>query len=584
MTQSELKKCKSCNRSFTIEPDDFSFYARINVPSPALCPDCRQRRRMTWRNDYHFYPRECALCRNRVLSVYSPEKPVPVYCTKCWWGDGWDAKEYGRTLDIEKPFFPQFKALLDKVPALAILNDNDIASVNCQYTNYFALGKNCYMVINSWKVEECMYSVCLVGAKQVVDSAVILQGGERLYHAINTDGSFNSRYVFNSAGLMNCAYCYDCRNSSGCFMSIGLRNKQYCFQNKQYSKEEYEKILESYALHTWSGAERARNEFEKFILGYPRKFASIVNSVDCTGDYLTNSKNAKHCYITVRVENSKYFERGDTIRDSYDCLSGGEQELCYDSINPDNSYMTLFTSYCHKDNDVRYSDSCESSEHCFGCVGLKNASYCILNRQYSKDEYEKTVAALVGEMKKNGEHGEFFPEKLSPFCYNESVAQDEFPKSKDEIVAQGLSWQDNFTKTEGKETLADISDNIDDVPDSILQDVLSCVSCKRNYRITPEELRFYRQNRIPVPRECFFCRLATLYKERGPVHLWIRSCMCNGKESRMADRELGDAPAYQNTSVHSHGNKPCPNEFETSYAPDREEIIYCESCYQSEVM
>ncbi len=572
----ETRTCKNCNQKFIIEPDDFSFYKKIDVPPPTFCPDCRQRRRMTWRNDYHFYPRECALCENRVLSIYSPDKPAPVYCPKCWWGDKWDAKDYGKSLDTNEPFFPQFKALLNKVPTLAILNDDGIASVNCQYTNYFALGKNCYMVINSWKVEECMYSVCLVRAKNVLDSAVILEGGEHLYHAINVEGSFHSRYVFNSVGLMNCAYCYDCRNSSNCFMSIGLRNKQYCFKNEQYRKEEYEKILEDYSLHTWSGAERARKEFKELILHYPRKFANITTSVNCTGNYLMNSKNAKHCYITVRVENSKYFERGDTIRDSYDCLSGGEQELCYDSINPDNSYMTLFTSYCHKDNDVRYSDSCQSSEHCFGCVGLKSAKYCILNKQYSKEEYEKTVPLLVKKMKERGEYGEFFPSTLSPFCYNESVAQDEFPKEKSGAVGEGFSWQDNFTKTEGKETLTDIPDSIDQVTDDILQNVLSCIACKRNYRITEQELRFYRQNRIPVPRACFFCRLTELYKERGPVHLWIRRCQCTGEKS--------SNEAYKNTIGHFHGDKPCPNEFETSYAPDRPEIVYCEQCYQAEVV
>ena len=572
----ENRQCQNCKQRFTIEPEDFKFYEKINVPPPTFCPDCRQQRRMTWRNDYNFYKRECALCNNKILSIYSGDKPAPVYCPKCWWGDKWDARDFGKSVDINKPFFPQFKELLDRVPALAILNDDGIASVNCQYTNYFALGKNCYMVINSWKVEECMYSVCLVGAKNAVDCAVILGGGEHLYHAINADISSRSRYIFNSVGLLDCAYCYDCRNCSECFMSIGLRNKRHCFKNRQCTKEEYEKILKEYALNTWSGSEKARKEFWEFILRYPRKYANIINSVNCSGDYLVNSKNTKHCYIAVRVENSKYFERGDTIRDSYDCLSGGEQELCYDSINPDNSYRALFTGYCHKDNDVLYSDSCQSSEHLFGCVGLKNAKYCILNKEYSKEEYERIVPELMEKMKERGEYGEFFPAALSPFRYNESVAQDEFPLSKDRVLAAGLRWQENFTKTEGKETLLDVPDDINEVTDKILQDVLVCASCKRNYRITAEELRFYRQNQVPIPRNCFFCRLTELYKERGPVHLWMRKCQCAGGKS-------GNG-VYQNTAPHFHGAGKCPNEFETSYSPERKEIVYCESCYNSEIV
>ncbi|HEY4525774.1 MAG TPA: hypothetical protein VJL32_01590 [Candidatus Paceibacterota bacterium] len=572
----ETKTCQNCHVSFTIEPDDFGFYEKIKVPPPTFCADCRQQRRMTWRNDYNFFVRECSLCKGRILSVYSSDKPVPVYCPKCWWSDGWDAKVFSKEVDINKPFFPQFKELLSAAPTLAILNDDGIASENCQYTNYFALGKNCYMVINSWKVEECMYSVCLVGAKNAVDCAVILEGGERLYHAINVDSSSRCRYVFSSAGLLDSAYCYDCRNCSDCFMSIGLRGKKYCYKNRQYTKEEYEKILKSYSLQTWTGSERAREEFEEFILQYPRKFANIVNSVNCSGDYLVNSKNAKHCYITVRVENSKYFERGDTIRDSYDCLSGGEQELCYESINPDNSYGALFTSYCHKDNDVLYSDSCQSSEHLFGCVGLKSSKYCILNKQYTKEEYEVLTPKLIEKMKERGEYGEFLPAKLSPFCYNESVAQDEYPLNKEQVLSAGLRWQENFTKTEGKESLFEIPDDINEVSDVITQDILACSACGRNYRVIEEELRFYKQNQIPIPRACFFCRFTQLYKERGPVHLWMRACQCIGEKSSNG--------IYQNTVSHRHGKEPCPIEFETSYAPDRPEIVYCESCYNSEIV
>ncbi len=576
MIEAQTKVCQNCKSEFVIEPDDFGFYKKIKVPPPTWCPDCRQQRRMTWRNDYNFFIRKCDLCGQRILSVYSSDKPMPVYCPKCWWSDKWDAKEFKKDVDVNKPFFPQLKTLLNSVPALAILNDDGIASVNCQYSNYFALGKNCYMVINSWKVEECMYSVCLVGAKNTVDSAVILAGGEHLYHAINVDASSRCRYAFNSAGLLDCLYCYDCRNCSDCFMSIGLRGRKYYFKNKQYSKEEYENIVKSYSLQTWTGSERARKEFEEFILQYPRKCANIINSVNCSGDYLVNSKNAKHCYITVRVENSKYFERGDTIRDSYDCLSGGEQELCYESINPDNSYGALFTSYCHKDNEVLYSDSCQSSEHLLGCVGLKSSKYCILNKQYTKEEYEKITAQLIEKMKERGEYGEFMPASLSPFCYNESVAQDEYPLTKEMVMFRGLSWQESFTKTEGREDVSEIPDDINEVSADIIDKTLACFVCKRNYRIIEGELRFYRQNQVPVPRVCFFCRFAKLYKERGPVHLWNRVCQCSGQTSSNG--------AYENTTSHAHGENPCLAGFETSYAPDRPEIVYCEACYNSEIV
>jgi hypothetical protein len=574
--EQETRRCKNCSNQFTIEPDDFDFYTKIAVPPPTLCPQCRSQRRMTWRNDYHFYPWQCGLCGGKTLSIYSEDKPMPVYCTKCWWSDGWDAKQWGREYDPSKSFFAQFRELLNSVPSLAILNDDGITSKNCQYTNYFARGKDCYLVINSWKVENCMYSSCLVGAKDIMDSTVLLANCRNIYSAVYVDNCSNCRNIYNSSGLSDCAYCFDCRGCTNCFMCVGLRNKSYYFKNEQYSKDEYQRIVAEYRLETRSGCAKAEEEFRALAQSFPHRYANLRNCVNCTGQYLTNSKNAKNCFIAVRVEDSKFFESGDTIKDSYDCLSGGEQELCYECINPDNSSRTAFTTYCHRGTDVFYSDSCQSCENVFGCVGLKKAKYCILNKQYSKEEYFKLRSRMIEQMKEAGEYGEFFPSHLSSFGYNESVAQDETPLSPEDASARGFRWQDKIPVTKGRETLPIIPDNISDVPDTILDEILACQRCGRNYKILEQELSFYRSNTIPVPGYCFFCRLGDLYHRRGSVKLWHRACQCVGVASANS--------IYKNIAAHFHGTGKCSNTFETSYAPDRSEIIYCEQCYNSEVV
>ncbi len=66
------------------------------------------------------------------------------------------------------------------------------------------------------------------------------------------------------------------------------------------------------------------------------------------------------------------------------------------------------------------------SSNCFLCVNLENKKYCILNKQYSKEEYEVLVPQIIEHMQKTGEWGEFFPVCLSPFGYNETVAQEHF--------------------------------------------------------------------------------------------------------------------------------------------------------------
>ncbi|KKT22561.1 MAG: hypothetical protein UW08_C0006G0001, partial [Parcubacteria group bacterium GW2011_GWB1_43_8b] len=64
-------------------------------------------------------------------------------------------------------------------------------------------------------------------------------------------------------------------------------------------------------------------------------------------------------------------------------------------------------------------------------------------------------------------------------------------------------------------------------------------------------------------------------KQRNPLKLWHRHCQCKGKKS--------ENNTYTNTITHQHGDSPCPNEFETSYSPDRPEIVYCEQCYNAEI-
>ena len=53
---------------------------------------------------------------------------------------------------------------------------------------------------------------------------------------------------------------------------------------------------------------------------------------------------------------------------------------------------------------------------------------------------------------------------------------------------------------------------------------------------------------------------------------------------KTSDLQLKTNEKYTNAVNHFHGDDHCLNEFETSYEPGRPEIIYCEKCYQAEVM
>ncbi len=577
---SQLKQCqnkgksKYCMGDFEITPDDFTFYDKMKVPPPTFCPECRFQRKAMWRNDLSLYNTTCDLCFKNVVTMYSPDSGLKIFCNKCWYSDNWDPYEYGQDFDFTKPFFTQFNELMKKVPHIALVNDDTIASVNCEYTGDCWFAKDCYMVFCAWKIENIMYSYFVLGGKDMMDCMYVRDTSEKMYECINCERCYNLKYSELCDSCIDSLFLYDCKNCSNCFLSCGLRNKQYCFKNQQYTKEEYYKIVEEYRLDTYSGVEKALNEFRDFILVYPRRYAQIYKTVNSTGDYLTNSKNSHHCFFANNTENSKYIRHGGNNVDSYDLITTGEQSECYEGIVLDHSNHNFFGMFSVKSQDIEYTMHCPSSKKLFGCVGIKKGEYSVLNKKYSKDEYFALIEKIKEHMIKMPyinpyghvyRYGEFFPPEFSHFGYNETSANEFFPLSKTNAVNSGFNWQDNTQKTTGKETISDIPNSIHDIDESICDEILECTICKRNYKITQRELEFYKKFIIPVPRNCFYCRHHNRISKRLPFISWHRECMCGKKN-------------------HLHGEGKCTTEFETSYSPDRPEIVYCEKCYQQEVL
>src|SRR3989344_2209720 len=280
--KSENKICQNCKNDFIIEPDDFGFYEKIKVPPPTFCPGCRSQRRLAWRNDLVLYNRICDLCKKSVITIYSKESGITVYCNKCWWSDKWDFLAYGQDYDFSRTFFEQLKELTLKVPHMALINDNGIASVNCEYTNDFAFGKNCYMVFVAWYIENVMYSFHILSGRDMMDCMTIRSESNWIYECILCSKSYQLKYSRVCLACIDSQFLYDCRDCQDCLMCFGLRGKKYNFQNKQYTKEEYEKILKDYELDTFSGVEKAIKEFNIFLTKFFRRYVQIFQCLNCT--------------------------------------------------------------------------------------------------------------------------------------------------------------------------------------------------------------------------------------------------------------------------------------------------------------
>ena len=147
----ETKKCRISGQEFFVTDKDLEFYDKISpmfgekqysIPSPTLCPDERQKRRLCFRNERKLYKRKCDLSGKEIISIYSPDKSYIVYDQKVWWSDDWNPLKYGRVFNFEKGFFEQFGKLIQDVPLITLINAN---SENCDYTNYATENKNCYL-------------------------------------------------------------------------------------------------------------------------------------------------------------------------------------------------------------------------------------------------------------------------------------------------------------------------------------------------------------------------------------------------------------------------------------------------------
>jgi hypothetical protein len=343
-------------------------------------------------------------------------------------------------------------------------------------------------------------------------------------------------------------------------------------------------------LDCTSGLEQGQKRARAFWQTQPSKCIQGIKNVNSTGSYVTNCRNVNDSFLAREGENMRYCQYMQVPRnkDNYDATIWGEHtELCYETIEcGENSYHNKFSRDCWPTcRENEYCMSMFSSSDCFACVGLKKKQYCILNKQYSQEEYEKLVPKIKKQMDevpyidKRGlvyKYGEFFPIEFSYFGYNNTIAQQHFPLTEREAKEKGYPWievpRGEYEIT--KKTF-ELPDSIIETDENVLKEVIECGKCQRPYRILENEFIFLQKEKLPIPYLCHDCRHDRRIANRLGMKLYERNCMCAG--------DADETGKYQNTSNHEHGNMPCPETFKTGYSPEGNEIVFCEKCYQQEV-
>ena len=561
----ETKKCRISGQEFFVTDKDLEFYDKISpvfsdkkylVPSPTLCPDERQRRRLCQRNERNFYHRKCDFSGKQFISMYDSSSPYTVYEPKSWYSDDWDRTKYGLEVNLNKTFFEQFHTLSCTVPRIGI----DL--VNCEnsdFCNYCWDNKDCYLDI-AWEGNyKCFYNLFTKYSEFALDTTFVYNSIS-MYECIFCYQSSMLQYCMYTENCDNCFYSFNLKGCSECIFCNNLRSKKFHIWNKEYSEEEYRKLKTKILKDRW----HAQDEYKKTILNAIHRDYYRLNCENCSGNDLANSKNCFHCFNISDSEESKYL---------YDVLEAKHcADMNYSLYHPEwsyelistlqlnNSAWSMATHYCQ---NTYYSDQCNNSSNLFGCIALNHGNNCILNKCYSNSEYEVLCSKMIDHMISTGEWWEFFPHDLSPFGYNETVAQEYFPMKEEDILEKWWKWkkEEEVSSYHGPYYIPLNIEQYDERIvgfeiaqtniDKILGEIVQCDTTKRPFKVIRQELAFYIENNLPIPKKHPNQRHKERLSRRNPRKLYER--LCSG----------------------------CSEKIITSYTPERTENIYCEKCYKN---
>ena len=555
--------CSVTGKKFVILEREQKFCEQMGVPLPDTCPEERIKRVMSERNARNLYYRKCDLTGKQILSQHHPDNKFPIYESTEWWSDKWDAFEYGQDFDFSRPFFEQFFELKNKVPHMAtyvISGTNE----NSDFTNCTGYIKNCYLISEADYDEDCYFSNRIYHCKNVSDCSNC-DTCELCYECIDCQNCNNLLYSQNCKQCRDSYFLEDCQSCSDCIGCVNQRQKQYMIFNVQYSKEEYEQHKKAFRLDTHSGIADLREKCEKFFVNQPHRAVYEEHNLNCTGDHLYNSKESYNCFDCKDLEDCYNCVRvagGVKSAMNYSSWGFGAELIYMCGACGDNAYNLRFCSHCLTGvSNATYSYLCTGCSDVFGCVGLRKGKYCILNKQYSEGEYHDLVSRIIEHMKKTPlpsgqapEWGQYFPKKYATFGYNESIAMENFPLTKEEALAQGYRWQDKDTEESSYQgPRVEVPDSLKDVSPDIVKQILTCESSGKLYKVIPQEMKLYQRLGVPVPRRCPAQRHADRYARRNTYQLFERKCTATGTD------------------------------ITTSYPPDSPEVVYSLDAYFKEI-
>ncbi len=364
-----------------------------------------------------------------------------------------NAWDYSVTYNSKQSFFENFRKLSDIFPYQYLMKL--FGNENTDFADAVFGAKNVYLSFIIWVwSENIAYSAFSYGnTHNVFNSFLACKNISNCYMSAGVTASHNifySKYITDSSDI------WFSSNLIGCVECIGcdtLQNKKYHIGNKEYQKVEYfEKKKEILSNKKW---------FEQYYARVCKKEAVNFASENIQGNYIIKSSNIENGWWIANIHNSRNVLVGNGNNGStefYDCIDVGIDAQNFYGVmaawwSPDTREIYCSTQIWYGSN-LYYCAFTESCNYCLGCIGLKNKSYCILNKQYTKEEWEILAEQIFASMEDDGTLGDFFPASMCPFYFNDTLAyliDDTF--TKEEVEAEWYLWRDEPIKVDIPEWL-----------------------------------------------------------------------------------------------------------------------------------
>jgi pentatricopeptide repeat protein len=204
--------------------------------------------------------------------------------------------------------------------------------------------------------------------------------------------------------------------------------------------------------------------------------------------------------------------------DCFDCWNEWDGDLYWVHYCGEKSYHAYCCSSLARSTNVYYSYFLEGCSFCLWCVWLKNKSYCILNKQYTKEERYEKVDEIFSQMESEGVLWSFLPPHMNPFYFNDTAAylmDSSFTKEevtklwymrRDAPIKVDIpDWMEVIKTTDLSqyESYKDWQRNIDP---SILKKVIIDEE-GNSYRVVKLEYDFLVKHGLPLPRKHWLERM-----------------------------------------------------------------------------